>query len=205
MSRAKAIRSFFRITTPHFAMKDIPCFIINHVYETQEKYSKVVIPGGTAVTYAANQIFVIKKTQVRDATTNEIVSEIFKINVFKSRYINERSVLPFTVSRKGGIQKYSGMFDLLVEAGLIQKFPSGWYKPVDPDTGEVDEKKVRQTEISKETIKALIHSDTFSKYCEERYALGSGADLLQDFDPDVMDEEADKDDAFFEELADEEV
>jgi RecA/RadA recombinase len=188
MSRAKAIRSFFRITTPHFAMKDIPCFIINHVYETQEKYSKVVIPGGTAVTYAANQIFVIKKTQVRDEKTNEIISEIFKINVFKSRFINERSVLPFTVNRKGGIQKYSGMFDLLIEAGLIQQFPSGWYKPVDPVTGEVPEKKVRSVEIPKDTIKALINSKPFADYCEARYALGSGENLLADFEQADLDD-----------------
>ena len=46
MSRAKAIRSWLRIVTPHFTMKDIPCFVINHVYQTMEKFSKAVIPGG---------------------------------------------------------------------------------------------------------------------------------------------------------------
>jgi hypothetical protein len=46
MSRAKAIRSFLRIITPHLTMKDLPCVVINHIYSTQELYSKVVIPGG---------------------------------------------------------------------------------------------------------------------------------------------------------------
>lgn len=35
MSRAQTIKSFFRIVTPHITMKDIPCFIINHVYAEQ--------------------------------------------------------------------------------------------------------------------------------------------------------------------------
>ncbi len=35
MSRAKQIKSFFRIITPHFTLKDIPCIVINHVYDSQ--------------------------------------------------------------------------------------------------------------------------------------------------------------------------
>ena len=32
MSRAKAIKSLWRIVTPHLTMKDIPCVAINHIY-----------------------------------------------------------------------------------------------------------------------------------------------------------------------------
>lgn len=46
MSRAKAIRSLLRIITPHLSQKDIPCFIINHIYLEQGMFPKTVIPGG---------------------------------------------------------------------------------------------------------------------------------------------------------------
>ena len=46
MSRAKSIKSLFRIITPHLTIKDIPCIVVNHSYETQEMFSKSVISGG---------------------------------------------------------------------------------------------------------------------------------------------------------------
>lgn len=35
MSRAKQVKSLFRIITPHFTLKDIPCVMINHTYKEQ--------------------------------------------------------------------------------------------------------------------------------------------------------------------------
>jgi archaellum biogenesis ATPase FlaH len=46
MTRAKSIRSLMRLITIQLSKKNLPCFIINHVYQTMEIYSKVVIPGG---------------------------------------------------------------------------------------------------------------------------------------------------------------
>lgn len=49
MTRAKQFKSLWRMVTPHFAMKDIPCVAINHTYQTQEMYSKSVVSGGCMV------------------------------------------------------------------------------------------------------------------------------------------------------------
>jgi RecA/RadA recombinase len=46
MTRAKQMKSLFRIVTPHFTMKDIPCVVIGHTYDTQEMFSKKVLSGG---------------------------------------------------------------------------------------------------------------------------------------------------------------
>lgn len=46
MTRAKEIKSFFRIITPHITMKDLPCIIINHTYKEQGMFPKAVISGG---------------------------------------------------------------------------------------------------------------------------------------------------------------
>lgn len=73
MSRAKAIRSFFRITTPLFTKKNIPAFLINHVYMEQGMFPKTVIPGGcvaagTKVVMADNTI-----RQIEDIEVGEFV------------------------------------------------------------------------------------------------------------------------------------
>ena len=46
MSRAKQLKSLFRMVTPHLTIKDIPMVVVNHIYMTQEMYSKPVVSGG---------------------------------------------------------------------------------------------------------------------------------------------------------------
>jgi len=49
MSRAKQIKSLFRMVTPHLTMKNIPMVVVNHTYKTLELYSKDVVGGGCMV------------------------------------------------------------------------------------------------------------------------------------------------------------
>lgn len=169
MSRAKAIRSLLRIITPHLTMKDLPCIIINHVYQTQEIYSKTVIPGGTAVTYSANQIFVITKSQEKDGT--EIVGYHFKITVEKSRFVREKSKVSFLVRFDGGIDQYSGLLDLAIEAKLIQR-SGAWYKKIDPTSGEISG-SMRAADMDSVFWKNIITTDVFKQYVKSRYKLSS--------------------------------
>jgi len=46
MTRAKQLKSIFRMITPHYNIKDIPLVVINHTYQTQEMFSKTVVSGG---------------------------------------------------------------------------------------------------------------------------------------------------------------
>lgn len=46
MTRAKQLKSLFRMVTPHLTLKQIPLIAINHTYATQEMYSKQVVSGG---------------------------------------------------------------------------------------------------------------------------------------------------------------
>ena len=46
MSRAKAIKSLFRIITPHLTTKNIPMVAIQHVYQEMGLFPKAVISGG---------------------------------------------------------------------------------------------------------------------------------------------------------------
>jgi RecA/RadA recombinase len=46
MSRAKTMKSLWRIVTPALTTKDIPCVAVNHTYQTMEMFSKTVMGGG---------------------------------------------------------------------------------------------------------------------------------------------------------------
>lgn len=171
MSRAKAIRSLFRLITIQLTKKEIPCLIVNHIYKTQEMYSKVVIPGGDAVTYSANSIFVITKAQEK-ASDGELEGWQFTINIHKSRYVKEKAKLPFRVLYDGGIQKYSGILDMALDSGHVIKPKNGWYSMVDMETGEVSQKSIRAKDFDCEEYAGKVIKDKlFKEYVTKTYKL----------------------------------
>ena len=186
MTRAKAIRSLLRLITIQLSMKNLPCFMINHVYiEIGAMYPKTIIPGGTAVTYSANQIFVITKSQEK-ASDGELNGWNFTLGVFKSRYVREKARLPFTVRYEGGIQKYSGMLDIAVDLGAIVKPSQGWYSRVDLSTGEVEPKKWRAKDMDNDEFwTPILESEEFKKKVENFYIIGSSGSLISDEDIDL--------------------
>jgi RecA/RadA recombinase len=49
MSRAKQVKSLFRMVTPHLTMKDIPMIVVNHTYKEIGLYPKDIVGGGCLV------------------------------------------------------------------------------------------------------------------------------------------------------------
>lgn len=165
MTRAKMMKSLFRLVTPKLTMKNIPMIIINHTYDTIEMFSKQVMTGGTGAVYASDTILFIGKQQEKEGT--EIVGWNFIINIEKSRYVKEKEKIPVLVTYQGGVNKYSGIFDLAVELGLIQVPTKGYYQL------EGDEKKYRRKEIegSAEIMEGLLSNEKFGQLIESRYKL----------------------------------
>jgi len=49
MSRAKSLKSLFRMVTPHLTLKDIPLLVVNHTYKEIGLYPKDIVGGGCVV------------------------------------------------------------------------------------------------------------------------------------------------------------
>jgi RecA/RadA recombinase len=181
MSRAKQVKSLFRMVTPHLTMKDIPMVVVNHTYKEIGMFPKDIVGGGTGSYYSADNIFILGRQQEKEGT--EIVGYNFIINVEKSRYVREKSKIPVTVSFDGGISKWSGLLDLAIDAKLVVKPSNGWYSKVDPDTGEVEEKKYRIKDTdTKEFWLPILKSQKFQDYVKDKYQISNGNIMQGDFD-----------------------
>jgi RecA/RadA recombinase len=177
MTRAKSIRSLLRIITPHLTMKDIPCLAINHTYQTMELYSKAIVGGGTSVTYCANQIFIVTRTQEKDGT--DLVGYNFTINIEKSRFVKEKSKLTFCVKFDEGINKYSGLMDLALESGHVIKPKNGWYQK----HGEDKNYRLDNTNTS-DFWSSILVDETFKDFVSYKYKLTKNK-LVEDETNDV--------------------
>ena len=186
MSRAKQIKSLFRMVTPHLSLKDIPMVVVNHTYKTMELYSKDVVGGGTGSYYSADNIFILGRQQEKEGT--EVVGYNFIINVEKSRYVKEKSKIPVSVSFDGGISRWSGLLDIALESGHVTKPSNGWYSKVDIETGEVEDKKYREKDTdTKEFWMSIITSKTFQNFVEDKYSIANGA-IMQDGEEDLFED-----------------
>jgi RecA/RadA recombinase len=173
MSRAKQVKSLFRMVTPHLNIKDIPMIVVNHTYKEIGMFPKDIVGGGTGSYYSADNIFILGRQQEKEGT--EIVGYHFIINVEKSRYVKEKSKIPVTVSFDGGISKWSGLLDIAIESGHVIKPSNGWYSKVNPETGEVEEKKYRIKDTdTKEFWTSILADQTFLDFVENKYSITTG-------------------------------
>ena len=169
--------------TPYLTLRDVPLVAVNHTYQTQEMFSKAVVSGGTGVYYSADNIWIIGRQQDKKGT--EIQGYNFIINVEKSRFVKEKSKIPISVTWEGGIKKYSGLLDVALEGGFVDKPSMGWYAKVDMNTGEVSEDKVRAIATEgKDFWEDILVHPKFIEYVEKRYSMGSG--LLQSIDAEAQ-------------------
>lgn len=146
-----------------------------------------VVTHNTGGMYSANTIFFIGKAQEKDGT--EIVGWNFSINIEKSRFVKEKSRLPFTVMYEGGVDKYSGILELAVECGLVVKPSNGWYQLVDKSTGEAINPKVREKNTkNKEFLGKILDDPDFQEFVRNKYQVGSSRLLSNDDIDSVMDD-----------------
>ena len=193
MTRAKQLKSLFRIVTPHLTIKDIPMFVVNHSYKTMEMYSKDVVSGGTGGMYSSDSVYIIGRQQEKNG--KDLEGYNFIINVEKSRFVKEKSKIPITVTFEKGLSKWSGLLDVALETGHVDKPKVGWYSRVmvNTDTGilvdESEQTLFRKLATNSKIFWEPIFSKTnFKSAVEKRYSVSLN-ELLQDTedDNDILD------------------
>ena len=179
MSRAKQLKSLFRMVTPHLTLKDLPMVAVNHTYKEIGLFPKDILSGGTGIYYSADNIYIIGRQQ--DKQGQELMGYNFIINVEKSRFVREKSKIPVEVSFEGGISKWSGLLDMAMASGHVVKPSNGWYSKVDVATGEVEEKKHRiKDTYTKEFWLPVLQDETFLAWINKRYAISSVDGIMRD-------------------------
>jgi RecA/RadA recombinase len=188
MSRAKQVKSLFRMVTPHLNLKDIPMVVVNHTYKEIGMFPKDIVGGGTGSYYSADNIYILGRQQDKDGT--EIVGYHFIINVEKSRYVKEKSKIPISVSFDGGISKYSGLLDLALESGHVVKPANGWYAKVDQKTGEIGDKKRIADTTTAEFMEPILGDVKFREFIKHKYEIAYG-NIMGESNPILLQEEED--------------
>lgn len=162
--KIKSIKKVGKHNVYDISVKDVQHYVLENG----------VVTHNTGLIYSSNQAFIIGKSQEKDGT--DLVGWNFTINIEKSRFVKEKSKFPFTVLFDGGIQKYSGILDVAIEGKFVIKPSNGWYSKVDPETGEVEEKKYRFSDTqTSEFMESILNNSKFQEYVRKRYEIAYGS------------------------------
>ena len=185
MTRAKQLKSLFRMVTPHLNLKNIPMVVVNHTYMEIGMYPKAIVSGGTGSMYSADTVFIIGRQQEKNASSNEVTGYNFILNVEKSRYVREKSKIPIEVSFDGGISTWSGLLEIALDSGHVTNPKQGWYQR------QGDTKNYRKADTyTKDFWMPILNDTAFQTWVKDNFAISTSS-LIADFDDETIAEEYD--------------
>lgn len=119
MTRTQKIRATFRVLTLSLSQAGIPMILTNHVYQTMGMFPSKEVAGGGGLKYASNNILALGKAQYKE---KDIVSGAkIRCKIVKSRLTREKQEGTVLLHFDRGLDRYFGLVDLAVEAGIFQK------------------------------------------------------------------------------------
>ncbi len=182
MTRAKAIKSLFRTIGTKLVMKDVPLVVVNHTYKELALFPKDIVSGGTGSYYGADNIWIIGRQQDKDEATKRIEGYNFVIKIEKSRYCQEGLKIPINVTFDLGINKWSGLLDNAIEAGLIGTPKKGRYARIDESNGEFFDEEFKEDDINRndELWEGMLEKHLFVKFLENKYKLSANSIMRDD-------------------------
>lgn len=170
MTRAKAIKSMFRIIGPSIGMKNIYMIVINHTYKTLEMYAREVVGGGTGTEYNSNGIWIIgaEKNTEGEGKDKELLGFDFKIKVEKSRFVKQDKRIPITVSFESGIDQWSGILAMAQDMGYVVKKPT---KPLTWAFANAPDKTWKLSDMDDSFYTHLMENTDFPLAVQKEYTL----------------------------------
>jgi hypothetical protein len=106
MTRAKSIRSLFRIITSDLTGLGIPFVFTNHTYASTGMFPTVNLSGGGGLIYSASVILALSKAQIKEGTVQTGI--IVTVKTLKNRF-GKPIPIKFHIRWDKGMNPYIGM------------------------------------------------------------------------------------------------
>lgn len=120
MTRAQLIKATFRVLTLKLGQAHIPMLLTNHTYDVVGAYIPTKeMGGGSGLKYAASTIIYLSKKKDKDGT--DIIGNIIKCKLFKSRLTKENKQVEVQLNYDTGLNPYYGLVEIAVKYGIFKK------------------------------------------------------------------------------------
>ena len=119
MTRSQIVKAAFRVLTLKLGKLGVPMIMTNHTYEViGSMFPQKEMGGGSGLKYAASTIIYLSKNKDKDGS--EVVGNIIHCKTYKSRLTKENQMVDVRLSYTKGLDKYYGLLELAIEAGIFK-------------------------------------------------------------------------------------
>lgn len=180
MTKAQLIKATFRVLTLKLAKVRVPMLVTNHVYDVVGAYIPMKeIGGGTGLKYAASTICMLTKKKDKDGT--DVVGNIVKCKMYKSRLSKENGIAEVRLSYDRGLDRYYGLLELAEKHNIFKKVSTRYELP---DGSKIFGKEINTNPEKYYTPEIMKLLDVCA---QKEYSYGSG------FEEDFVDGDREND------------
>jgi hypothetical protein len=132
MTRPGLIKGSFRVLRLKMAKLKVPMIITNHLYANIGGYGpNKEMAGGSGLKYAADAIWFLTKAKAKegDKSDGAVIGAKITATAVKSRLARENAKVQVLLNYDTGLDRYYGLLDMGLEAGVIQQLPKGFEFP----------------------------------------------------------------------------
>lgn len=166
MTRTQKIRATFRVLTLALSQAGIPMILTNHVYQSMGMFPTKEVAGGGGLKYASNNIIALGKAQYK--VGDKHLGSKIRCKIIKSRLTREKSQGTVLLTHDSGLDRYFGLIDLALEAGVFTKVANKIQTPS-------AEKPQFQSIIEKSPEKFFSQEilEQIDKYAQKKFCFGA--------------------------------
>lgn len=122
--------------------------------------------GGGGAMYASSLVLDLSKKKDKDGT--DVIGNIIKVKIEKSRYSRESQQVELKLNFKTGLDKYYGLLDIAEKAGIFKKVSTRYELP---DGSKHFGKTINENPEQFYTPEIM---EQIEKYVNKNFVLGSG-------------------------------
>jgi RecA/RadA recombinase len=128
MTKSQILKATFRVLNLKLAKIGVPLLVTNHVYDVVGAYIPTKeMSGGSGLKYTASTIVMLSKKKDKDGT--EVIGNIIRAKLVKSRLTKENSQTEVRLSYKSGLDRYYGLLDIAEKYDIIKKVSTRYELP----------------------------------------------------------------------------
>ena len=168
MTKSQILKATFRVLNLKLARIGVPLLVTNHVYDVVGAYIPTKeMSGGSGLKYTASTIVMLSKKKDKDGT--EVVGNIIKAKLQKSRFTRENSMVEIRLTYSKGLDRYYGLLDIAEKYNIIKKVSTRYELP---DGTKVFGKNINE-EPEKYFTKEIL--DQIDEACKKEFLYGQDA------------------------------